>query len=56
MNASFPMPTPIARSLLIVLSLAIALTACGGKKPPASPTAPAGGKTKATQKPYTVMG
>jgi rare lipoprotein A len=50
------MSIPTARYLLVVLSLAIALTACGGKKPPASSAAPAGGKTTATQKPYTVMG
>ena len=41
------------RSLLIVLSAVLALTGCGGKKPP---VAPDGGKTKASQRPYTVMG
>jgi len=36
-----------------MLIAALFLSACGGKKPP---TTPAGGKTKASQKPYTVMG
>jgi rare lipoprotein A len=41
------------RYLLIVLSAVLALAGCGGKKPPAPPE---GGKTKASQRPYTVMG
>jgi rare lipoprotein A len=41
------------RSLMVVLSTALILTACSGKKPA---TAPDGGKVKASQRPYTVMG
>jgi rare lipoprotein A len=41
------------RSLMVVLSTALILTACGGKKPA---TAPDGGKVKASQRPYMVMG
>jgi len=42
--------------LLTALATALLLTSCGGKKPPASPHAPAGGKVKASQRPYTVLG
>ena len=38
---------------MIVLSAAVILSACGGKKPA---TPPEGGRTKGSQKPYTVMG
>ena len=43
------------RSLMIVLAAVVALSACGGKKPATQPVEP-GGKTKASQRPYTVMG
>lgn len=51
----FPSPfrTLITPSTAIVLFTALLLSACGGKKPPATPT---GGKMKATQRPYTVLG
>jgi rare lipoprotein A len=42
------------RCLLTALATALLLTACGGKKPAAQPAE--GGKTKASQRPYTVMG
>ena len=34
----------------------LVLASCGGKRPPAHQPAPSGGKQKATQRPYTVMG
>ena len=47
------MSVPGMRNLLIVLSAVLTLTGCGGKRPPSPPE---GGKTKASQRPYTVMG
>ena len=44
------------RSLLAALSAVLILAACGGKRPPATSPAPPGGKVKASQKPYTVLG
>ena len=51
--AFLPTTVPGMRSLLIVLSAVLALTGCGGKK---TPVAPDGGTTRASQRPYTVMG
>jgi len=48
-----PVRTLIVPSTAIILFAALLLSACGGKKPP---TAPQGGKVKATQKPYMVLG
>ena len=48
-----PIRTSIAHSTAIILFAVLLLSACGGKKPP---TAPQGGKVRATQKPYTVLG
>jgi len=45
----------ITISLPMVLAAGLLLTACGGKRPATQP-APEGGKTKASQRPYTVMG
>jgi rare lipoprotein A len=42
-------------SLPMALAAGLLLTACGGKRPATQP-APEGGKTKASQRPYTVMG
>jgi len=54
MNAFLsPVRTLIASSAAIILFATLLLSACGGKKPPA---APQGGKVKASQKPYTVLG
>lgn len=55
------MHVPVARDrelmkrpfILIVLFFLVVLEGCGGKHPP---TQPAGGRTKASQRPYTVMG
>jgi rare lipoprotein A len=52
-TAFLPTTVPGMRSLLIALSALLALTGCGGKKPP---VAPEGSWTKASQRPYTVMG
>ena len=43
----------IARPLLAILLAGSVMISCGGKKPP---TTPEGGKVKASQRPYTVMG
>jgi len=43
-----------SRWLLTALATVLLLTACGGKKPATQPTE--GDKTKASQRPYTVMG
>ena len=51
--AFLPTTVPGMRSLLIALSAVLALTGCGGKK---TPVAPDGGTTRASQRPYTVMG
>jgi len=42
------------RALPILLLAAVALSACGGKRPPTQP--PDAGRTRASQRPYTVMG
>jgi rare lipoprotein A len=43
----------ISQSAAIVLCAALLLSACGAKKPP---TTPEGGKVRASQRPYTVLG
>ena len=45
--------TIVVRSIVTLLTAGLFLNACGGKKPP---TAPEGGKVKASQRPYTVLG
>jgi len=56
MSRKFPLLNLFGkRSLMMVLAAVVSLSACGGKKPSTQPVPP-GGKLKATQKPYTVMG
>jgi len=43
----------VSRSLLSIFLAGSIMISCGGKKPP---TTPEGGKVKASQKPYTVLG
>jgi rare lipoprotein A len=46
----------VTRCLPMALAAGLLLAACGGKKPATQPTQPEGGKAKASQRPYTVMG
>ena len=50
------MLAPCRRLLPLVLCTILALTGCGGKRPATQSAPPEGGKMKASQRPYTVLG